>query len=142
MTGNVVDALEEALYSAMAADVTLLALAEWGGPEYAPDEREYPFIVLRLVDSSVHNTLGARGWWEFVHRFTVYTAQSAQAGPDRPTANAAVARLIEAFDRQRLTVPGYTHIASLVERPYRPDMSVMFGRAYAGVSVDLRTWLE
>jgi hypothetical protein len=138
---DIIDEVETAIYGVLKADTTLATLATWGGPGFAHNT-EYPFIVLNLEETEVENLVGRIGWYRFRHRITVYTLQGGEFGPDRPSANAALAQIITDLNRVSLTINGYTHIASIIERPYAAALLLIGGDICAGVSADLVTWVQ
>jgi len=138
-----IEALDKAIYDLLSGDATLAGMVAWMGPGYAPEDAEYPLLVWHGVGApEVHNTLSRLGWIVYAHRFTAYTAQTAEGGPDRPTGQAIIARVIALLDRATLTVAGCTHLGSLIERPYAETVEAFGGKVYCGISVDLSTWLR
>lgn len=143
---SIIEALEKALYGKLAADTGaggVMKLVTWAGPEYAPSDAAYPLLTFALAEPPErHNMIGARAWERFVYRLTAYTAQSAEGATDKGLAQAIIARVITLLDRVALTVTGYTHIATVAERPYSERVTVYGGKAYVGVSVDLVIWIQ
>lgn len=140
-----IEALEKALYTKLNTDTGaggVKTLANWVGPEYAPSDASYPLVTFALIEPDRTNMLSARGWERFVHRFTAYTAQSAEGATDKALAQAIIARVITLLDRVALTVSGYTHIATLAERPYAERVNAFGGKVYVGVSVDMVSWIQ
>jgi hypothetical protein len=143
---SIIEAVEKALYTKLTADTGaggVMKLVTWAGPEYAPSDAAYPLLTFALAEAPErHNMVGARAWERFTYRLTAYTTQSAEGASDKGLAQAIIARVITLLDRVALTVTGYTHIATVAERPYSERVTVYGGKAYVGVSVDLVIWIQ
>jgi hypothetical protein len=143
---SIIEAVEKALYSKLAADTGaggLMTLVAWAGPEYAPSDAAYPLLTYALAEPPERaNMIGARAWERFTYRLTAYTTQSAEGATDKGLAQAIIARVLTLLDRVALTVTGYTHIATVAARPYAERVTVYGGKAYVGVSVDMIIWVQ
>lgn len=136
------EALERALYSTLNGDATLDALIGAVAPSYVPGTIDRPIVTFGLVALPERNNhLGGRACEVFRHRLSAFTEQSAQGSVDKAVAQKIIARCIALLDRQKLTLTSYTCIMSIVENPFAETITVYGGQAFAGVSLDLVSWI-
>lgn len=107
-------ALDNALYTALSTDGTLIALQStrvYKG--IADQDATYPYTVMKRVSAVPDYTLGDTVWFRVLYQFDVY--DNGTDGADWRDTNAITDRLNALLTRGTLTITGFTLRGCLLE---------------------------
>lgn len=112
-------ALEDALYTKLSGDATLMGYVTGGVHNTVVESPNYPYLVFQKVSSAPDYTLT-----QIIREPYVYQIRCIAKGYDKTVIMQALAQVRTLLNRQPLTVTGYEHWVTQWESDM-PDMADM-----------------